>query len=328
MINFHFLTHFTNFILRFKVSRDVSQNLLVGLVIFGITITGCNLVPVESSIEKTIRSSEQSYNMTQQKTEDGQDTLLTITPRIAVLTLSSSPTPQMTPTYTPISELTSKQQMEIMDFINETPDCKLPCWNGLTPGISKASDIQAFFARLGYELILNPSFLEAEGQCSGILKKFPQGTFSDVSSESSIMIDVFWHNYIVNDVRISGWDHPEQFDLKRIAEILGTPDHIYAQEEEGDRYTIHLHYLSKKIIIQIVGYRTLINTDNNLPFQICMKTPEKKYISARLYSDSFFPKIQEEYLQFPYEEYSTLLGITKDELWEKLQQPDTCLSYP
>src|SRR5688572_322343 len=53
---------------------------------------------------------------------------------------------QMTGTLTPVS--TPEAPVEILEnilFETPDPDCQLPCWQGLTVGVSKSNDIQYMF---------------------------------------------------------------------------------------------------------------------------------------------------------------------------------------
>ena len=43
------------------------------------------------------------------------------------------------------------------------PDCVLPCWNGITPGVSKIADLETFFGSLGFDQLRFYSDEEIEG---------------------------------------------------------------------------------------------------------------------------------------------------------------------
>jgi hypothetical protein len=65
---------------------------------------------------------------------------------------SVTPTPRFMflPTVTSVARLSDLETRHLV-MLRESPDCVLPCWNGLTPGKSNTSDIAAFFARLGVD---------------------------------------------------------------------------------------------------------------------------------------------------------------------------------
>lgn len=237
---------------------------------------------------------------------------------------SKSIEPILTSTDFPILNLTSQQKLMVMDFLVESPDCVLPCWNELTPGESSTAEIPGFFARLGYDY--HPFLLDLQredGEFAGDIRDFPPGSFS----KSTLMIHLRWHQDSVDLVEINSWDHPEQINMKRIGEILGNPDQIMVLEAEGSRYSILLHYFANNTVIIIRGIRELIDTNRSLPFEVCINDTTRQNISAIFYSSFIFSELQDEYTQYPWVSWDALLGLRTEELFSQLQQ-GICLQYP
>ncbi len=99
--------------------------------------------------------------------------------------------PSATLTPHPIRELSDAEKLKMMDLLNYTGDCKLPCWNGITPGFSRIEEAQGFFARLGYDIgPWPPKEDEKEGHMEVKLVGFPLGSLS----YSYFYISLQWEN--------------------------------------------------------------------------------------------------------------------------------------
>lgn len=60
--------------------------------------------------------------------------------------LTYTPTSTKPPTLTPMPTLTSAEAQKMLNYmINQNGGCKLPCWWGITPGVTKSDDMINFF---------------------------------------------------------------------------------------------------------------------------------------------------------------------------------------
>lgn len=72
----------------------------------------------------------------------------------AVFVATATATPEPVPTLSPTATATYAPPPQLPEAIlsnllfNGTPDCQLPCWQGLTPGESSSDDIQAVFSEV------------------------------------------------------------------------------------------------------------------------------------------------------------------------------------
>jgi hypothetical protein len=301
--------------------------LLTGIVTF--LVSGCTTyLPTTRSTEALPKKSSES---TVEPIVTAVPARLTST-RTPVPTLIPSQTltptrlPVITPTFYPIQTLSIHQKLSIMDFLEGTKDCQIPCWNGLTPGVSSSSEIQGYFARLGY--VFPPSnfdfSLESGEYSQEIRDNFPPGSLL----RSWFYVNVQWSGGIVSSLGFGEWDHPEQVTTSRISEVLGTPQRILVYQEEGYRYRILYDYPNRNSYIIITGDRKLTSTPKDLPFSLCINNPKRQTFRTIFYSEDTAKEYEKEYNQFPWLDWSSLLKISTEELFKKLQQPDICLPSP
>lgn len=241
-------------------------------------------------------------------------------------------TPVITPTETktphPILTLTPNEKLEIMNYLEEKPGCDLPCWNGLTPGISSSDEIQGFFARLGFDFGEWDTPDQArEGERMIELHDFPQGTYSS----TQLIFLVKWSKGLVDYIAFDYWDHPEQFTIDKIAKMIGVPAEIKVAEQQGEGYQILFLYPKKNLLIIIHGKRIFARPTDQLPFDICIENRDHQAIESWFLSnDEYANAVNDRYASTNggWLSWSKALGVSVEDLFQQLQQPGKCISSP
>lgn len=241
-------------------------------------------------------------------------------------------TPVVTPTVTktpyPILTLTSSQKLEIMNYLEEKPGCPLPCWNGLTPGVSSSDEIQGFFARLGFDFGEWDSPDQAQaGERMIELQDFPKGTYSS----TLLTLLVKWSKGLVDYIAFNYWDHPEQFTIDKIAKNIGIPAEIKVAEQQGEGYQILFMYPKKNLLIIIHGKRIFARPADQLPFDICIENRDHQAIESWFLSnDEYTNAVNNRYSSMygGWLNWSKALGVSVEDLFQQLQQPGKCIPSP
>jgi len=302
------------------------MNKLNRLILFGIAflLAGCSNATAPTA---TLES----------KATVGIPTQTTVTPS---LTKTYTPKPTMThtplpPTWTPtatitpypVQKLTKSQKLVIMDVLNQSTDCVIPCWNGLTPGVSTANDIQKFLAMMGLDInIYKDNAFNEEG--FGIdIEDYP-------SPKESFILTISFEEGIISEVQIWRWDHPEQYEISRIMNILGQPDSVRINNGFfGDipAYQFTLLYPDKGAIIEILGKPKMsTSSSGDSTLLICANDHKGQKVTIRLFSDEIKDKVIYDYSGYdiPWEDWADSIGISKDELIKDLGNPSKCIREP
>ncbi|MBW8010502.1 MAG: hypothetical protein FVQ83_04560 [Chloroflexi bacterium] len=88
----------------------------------------------------------------------------TFTPTITATTTSTTmPTRTPLPTWTPLPTLSSEEALELVEELYATnAGCRLPCWWGITPGVTSWEEARQFFATFATEIIQSDSIQISE----------------------------------------------------------------------------------------------------------------------------------------------------------------------
>lgn len=234
-----------------------------------------------------------------------------------------SPSPKAMPTATqrPTAFIPDKNALPAFDIINQTQDCQLPCWNGLTPGKSTTKDIPAFYSRLGFEI--DEPDAESGGMCLNI-SRFTGGTQTYFDPQ----VCVFWKNSIVEIIRLNQWNHPEQFNVQRIGSYLGSPGEIKFFSGlfgMGDPlYSIVLYYPQMNTVIDITGYK-----DKQLKNYVCLDDRKNQTATFILYASSAKDEALKRYddPEATWFDWAEEKGITTEALFDQLKQKNRCVRY-
>ncbi len=226
----------------------------------------------------------------------------------SVVTSTPRPTPVLPPA----------RPLELTAFLDETANCKLPCWNQLTPGLSTEEEVAPFFQRFG---------LDAESayraQCID-LSGYPAGN----ASQTDPQVCVFSNDGIVNRIRLSNWSHPEQFSPKRINIVLGTPDVILvpsAPLDDPDGFAVVFIYPNQGVALEIHG-----RLDLELQGYMCISDRRFQSATVTFFSDDQRFLLQQEYQSSApaYVDWSQARGETAQTLFNLLINPERCVPYP
>lgn len=226
-------------------------------------------------------------------------------------------TPKLTPVTPPPDAL------HRLDFLSYSPVCELPCINGLEPGKSTVEEISPFFKRLGM-VLTEP--LSSDGMQCMDLSGIPGGIYYPYPPELCIT----WADNIVQYINLDLWNHPELFQMTRIASVLGTPEKILSLYSHGlgangsPNYSIALHYPQKFLMIETQGY-----SHGDFPWEVCLSDKRKQTTRIIIYSqesedEALYRFYGPESSWYPWNEE---LELSIQDLFERMKQKNTCIPY-
>jgi hypothetical protein len=158
----------------------------------------------------------------------------------------------------------SEPALRDLVFLREDVSCRLPCWNGLTPGVSNPIDIANFFARLGIDPVgltpidirLIPDSPWSRSVGTELEYGSTIGTTAIRVGLDSVSVDWSPFDGSVQAIRISLW-RPEGFDIRSLLSSLGRPDAVLMDHAGVGRYRTVLPYASKGALS---GWMQLLKT--------------------------------------------------------------------
>lgn len=267
---------------------------------------------------ETIATSSTAGNITATATDD----------MLPIETPTLAPTRTLLATIPQIMTLSPEEALRQANFLMQTDECQLPCWNSVTPGQTSPSDLPKFFAELGYPTSLQEAveFEAGTFALSGriIEHPAPQGLLPP-------RVTVFWKDGPVLASAIS-WDWlPDFLALESISTHLGTPNEIYVStsgQGEALRYTIVLEYRSVQTAIVLTGTSTSgYDEDNEWKREVCLTNSEDPTASVRMYSEVVNPLA---FINFASEvfDWNSEIGTSEDRLFQELEDPVQCVTLP
>lgn len=149
-----------------------------------------------------------------------------VTPSATIMVHQNTQMPHPTQTYTlfPVATPTIDERMPRIDVLSGGMGCELPCWLGLTPGVSLFDDISPFAAKLGLEFHEN-LYQKVDG--TAILDL----TDSDNNkNEKTISVYINWKKGIVSSIIIQQHflnENSAFLRIERLQNQAGFPDQIY-----------------------------------------------------------------------------------------------------
>jgi hypothetical protein len=160
-------------------------------------MTGCFPVPTLPS--PTIFVPSQTQNIS-----------IETSPWISDLT----PTPTFLPTVLP-----NQIQQRILSLIKTNGGCKLPCFWGIKPGVTKVQDVMRILEPLTTNIYYNENGIAAD------FTIFPEGvtnySFFSLSFHASVMT--------IQQFKQSGMDNVEQYFIPNFLETYGQPEEVWIQ---------------------------------------------------------------------------------------------------
>ncbi len=278
-------------------------------------------------------------------------------------TISRTKIPTGTPTltFTLVPTLSADEAYAYMfKFLNNGPDCRLPCWWGITPGQSTVLDVQtqlmafsgvAEYTHIGKSkgwLVGNLDILYPNNENITVVIDTAYLARSDDNRVSVVSLSTQAYKK-TNDSLEMLYGHPlyntifEDFSLSAVLYDYGPPNHIFVTADvlyvgldnnplPTDTFMIRLLYPDHGIFAQ---YRMPVERVGD-KFRFC---PSKAFISLDLLSpnlkhyqdvllaiggwEGFFPP--SEYNKTPEE----ALGMTVEEFYRQFRSPtDRCLETP
>ena len=297
-----------------------------------VTLSSCTVEnkPAPTNAEIAQATSKNAASLTPSQTMSRTATFPPLTPTPSstptVVTATNTPVPYtpLYPTWTPksatftphpIASLDASGAKKMIDLLLPgTPDCQLPCWNGVTPGVSGINQLQGFFARLG----IDKGFLVSEKIDTGKFTMTAEfGNYPDKhKGKFAPKITIYWENNIVKAILIRSINY-STFNFAELSANLGFPDQIHYEVGNGGGYTIRLHYKKQRVI-------ALVHGKSIRGKLVCLPGPEGASIEMFTYApdwESYMLDLRGGY----WRQWEVTLNLSTQEVFEKLQQPDACL---
>lgn len=148
---------------------------------------------------------------------------LTSTPTI---TVTPSPQPTTTITLTPLPTIAkNKVQAEFDQLYRYNHGCSLPCWWGITPGVTTWGETLHFIDQFGdVSNIVNQKFSLTEKPSNYTLARWE---FPSPIYESNTSVDIEVQNGIVVAIRMWGDIGERMFPLEKLYTEYGQPNRIF-----------------------------------------------------------------------------------------------------
>ncbi|MEO7841031.1 MAG: hypothetical protein ABIU06_16950 [Anaerolineales bacterium] len=190
-----------------------------------------------------------------EKTPSPKNTEVVIT-QTPIPTLTLTPTPSVIP----LPTLTSQEKIDqVAEIQTSNGGCNLPCWWGITPGVTTWDDA---FTRLGPLAVENLEFKVENGAVMHYLE-FP-------FQPRNIIPDIFVQENGVVDVILLDWDEP----LLDFLHTHGSPTEIWISSDGkvpvgNSVFTISLFYPEKGLMITYFGDARLVSQGSVDYVMIC-----------------------------------------------------------
>lgn len=273
---------------------------------------------------------------------------------------SATNAPSVTPTFSvpTVFPETSEAYLLLQKYLKNDPPCQLPCWGGVTPGVSTASDAEEEFMKL--RIISSPSFTyfgqSGDAWQVGSLNIYypllntqvhvAPGFVASSDDMTVVYINVYSQSIPYQNSIGRHYGDKEYntllsaYNISQIFSTYGLPNLIYTraealkgEETAPDFFFIRLLYLDLGIYIR---YRMLMEEKGNV-FQFC---PSNSQIELNLTSsdvgdsyENFFRQLgAEEWTSIQESHYQLLadsLGMTNEEFSQVIiSSPETCFETP
>ncbi len=191
-----------------------------------------------------------------------QPTLLPTVMPEATRTATNTLTPSITsstpfPTWTPLPILSDSQaEAMLLEWLQGSPDCQLPCWAGITPGVTTWQE-----AKQTLGAVLNFEAVHENARCDF-------GLCNLIEWQSRTDIDVFGYiasesNDIIYGITIHGYPPSPLMRLDRILDQYGLPDKAFLSVAAHDHpfFDLVLAYPNHQFIINY-AWKAIISHDN------------------------------------------------------------------
>lgn len=235
-------------------------------------------------------------------------------------TLAPTITIAPSPTYPPISTLTSEEAITISNIFVQDQECKLPCWNGLTPGVSSDTEIPGFFSRLGIDIQNTPPEQRLDG------KYFQYGSFDafpSVNPNNQPLVTVEWENGVVTSIEIDWFSIPSHSSFGALESTIGRPDSIVLEHGggEGFWYGIFLQYNNFDLWLYYSGFAT----SNKGVHSACINGDEEPQLIVYITTDDLEAR---QNLYSEYRAWGEQIGLSDEDVFNLLVDKEQCVRLP
>lgn len=155
-----------------------------------------------------------------------------------------SPSPSPTQTWTPQPTLPPEEaQALVLNLIADNGGCRLPCWWGITPGVTSWEKARSFLETFAIQILtLNENFYGVT------IKNLPESI-----SEGAIGANIFVKDDIVQTIRTTIY-----YPLSEMLQIYGQPNEVWIKVDPQSinpraPFTIALFYSDKGILATYDG---------------------------------------------------------------------------
>ncbi len=315
------------------MKKNKKIDLLFLIILF--LLSGCNLNQGENTpeVNKTVNftSTEKLPTIETTPTHEINKTVLPSPTNSKTPTLVLTQTPTLTPiptfTLIPIQTLTTNQLLTVMNILDGTPSCSIPCWNGITPGQTDKDEMIDFLTRLGYEdtNLIREDIQKMDGGINIQLRPdYTGGTLEDPIH----WITVVWNNYLVDKLELDAWDHPEQYTIEKFEEVLGVPNEIKIVHGPGDRYVVIVNYEKFHAVFKIFGnMKQRLPNNEPLPFCVNIQDHSDQVVNVILYSEEIKYEVMKPFEEEQWLNWAGVLDISTKELFGRLKTTE-CIPHP
>ncbi|MEA3439302.1 MAG: hypothetical protein U9R58_03380 [Chloroflexota bacterium] len=312
------------------------------LTLLILLLTACNSGAVPS-ITKNEPLNPSEINTTKTKT----CTSLSVpvpsnTPQNQTKTNIPSPTPIIVSTQTPLPTLPIEEVFTLtLDLLKTNAGCSLPCWWGITPGVTSTDEIQSFLetflgavrSEYRYEFSDNGGYIAMSNQPSGL----------QVSvyyfAENGIVTMLYIPTRMTFDITRTVYDDPQYFKimeaytLSQMLAVYGKPSQVLVRSFSGiaaEHFPTHflLYYPEEGIIAQYFSHNMpVLEADKTITSWTC---PSVSHLSLRLFDPDTELSL-EQLLEFDdnlskYKEISEATNMDIDTFYETYLESD-CSEY-
>jgi len=247
--------------------------------------------------------------------------------------LSNTPVPTLVfrNTPVPVQNLDLAEAKQKMDFLLGSLDCQLPCFNGLTPGVSSVWEIQDFFAKLGFSDIDNrivddngylvsrdeQGFWILDANRGVVYSQVPYLITSNFLDKSFLVVG--WNDGMVTNINLGPLPYRTWISIPRLYEKLGNPDAIKIGFDAGEGNTVafilHLYFSAyKTYIVYIIKSASISN--------VCLNSHTPVDTDIAIGSPSFLL-----YEVFASRNWNELNGLDYNDLVRRIGTGDFCVPY-
>ena len=234
-----------------------------------------------SKVERPTVAASQAPQITLTSTKLPPTATSTNVPASATPTATFTPAgPTATPKIVPTLNLEQSQLAE--NFIQGAEDCQLPCWHGITPGVSIPSTVPYFFEKLGVSYDLERVRESSSGDSFIYVKYYP-----DYADASILWLEVYWNETTVSSIYLLAVPGYEDFlDVYKVIDQLGPPEVLELgftlNHGPNPEYSILMIYEEERIAFSFEGFTR--HTQNGV-LQMCLTS----IVQAWIYTDGEEP---------------------------------------